>query len=517
MVRKNLRGKRYLLVLDDLWNENAEDWGKFKDLLGVGAHGSKILVTTRSDTVASVVRGLIPPYNLKCLSVNECWSIMKNKAFSPGGALETPNMTKIGEEIAKHCGGLPLAANVLGNLMRLHKTETNWLLILNHDSLKTIDARTKIISILKLSYDKLPSHLKLCFSYCSLFPKDWEIKRKTLIRLWMTEGFLHPSHGGNQISPEDVGNDHFHCLLVNSFFQDVRKNKLGDVKTCKMHDLVHDLAQSVNGVHDIKILNSGEIESISEFRRLQFVFNEQTSETISKVLKKAKRLRSVFSLENDHLVERLLYTKNLHVVCLLGRHFFKVQSPISKLKHMRYLDLSRCNFYGGHDVSINQLYNLQTLVLHRCHDVKTILLGIGSLKTLRHLDLSYSDVETLPDCVVQLANLQTLDLKLANLQTLDLNMCKRLVALPVNIGSLEALRVLKVKNCITLRVLHTDVGTLTRLRCLDLSVTKIKVLPKSCINNLRNLELMVFGKCRLPKEIKNWAKLRVLKHKRERR
>ncbi|XP_026398641.1 putative disease resistance protein RGA3 isoform X1 [Papaver somniferum] len=237
MLQENLKGKRYMLVLDDLWNENAEDWEKLKDLLGVGAHGSKILVTTRNNIVGSIVRGIIPPYSLKCLSVNECWSIIKNRAYSPGGAFETPSMTKIGEAIASRCGGLPLAANILGSLMRLHKTRNDWMLLLDNDSLKTIDARTKIMSILKLSYDKLPLHLKLCFSYCSLFPKDLRIKRKTLIRLWMAEGFLHPTHGENRISLEDVGNNYFHCLLANSFFQNVRKNQLGDIKTCKMHDI----------------------------------------------------------------------------------------------------------------------------------------------------------------------------------------------------------------------------------------------------------------------------------------
>ncbi|XP_026398651.1 putative disease resistance protein RGA3 [Papaver somniferum] len=100
MLQKNLKGKRYLLVLDDLWNENAEDWEKLKDLLRVGDPGSKILITTRNDTVASVVRGIIPPYSLKCLSVSDCWSIIRDKAFSPGGAFETPNMIKIGESIA---------------------------------------------------------------------------------------------------------------------------------------------------------------------------------------------------------------------------------------------------------------------------------------------------------------------------------------------------------------------------------------------------------------------------------
>ncbi|XP_026430311.1 putative disease resistance protein At3g14460 [Papaver somniferum] len=470
-----------MLVLDDLWNENVEDWEKLKNLLGVGDYGSKILITTRNETVASIVKGIMPPYNLKCLSVNECWSIIKYKAFAPGGAFESPDMAKIGEVIASTSGGLPLAANVLGNLMRLHKTENDWSSIRDHGSLSSIDASTKIISILKLSYDKLPLHLKLCFSYCSLFPKDWELNRETLVRLWMAEGLLHPSHTEDLIAPEDVGNDYFHSLLAHSFFQDVTFDKLGNIKTCKMHDLVHDLAQSVNGVHDMKIVNSGEIESTTKYRRLQLHIDEHTSKTFSIFMKKTKSLRSVFSLENDRLGEHLLYGKNLRVVCLLRQHVLVIHSWFPKHRHLRYLDLSYCSFDEGHDVSIDQLYNLQTLVLRKCKNIKMILVGIRSLKNLRHLDLSSSDVEKLPDSVVQLTKLQTL----------DINSCQSLEALPVNFGTLKDLRKLKFKGCIALRV-----------------------LPESCFNSLCNLELMDFGYRGLPKEIKNWPKLRILKHKR---
>ncbi|XP_026457678.1 putative disease resistance protein RGA3 [Papaver somniferum] len=59
-VKERLAGKRYLLVLDDLWNEDIDDWEKLKNVLGFG---SKILVTTRNQKVADVVGGKI--YNFK--------------------------------------------------------------------------------------------------------------------------------------------------------------------------------------------------------------------------------------------------------------------------------------------------------------------------------------------------------------------------------------------------------------------------------------------------------------------
>ncbi|XP_026460383.1 putative disease resistance protein RGA4 [Papaver somniferum] len=171
-VREQLEGKKYLLVLDDLWNKDPMEWNKLKSVLDFGSVGSKIIVTTGSQEVASVVQGLFSPYNLNVLSEAECWSIMKNKAFSPGGASETPNMKIIGEEIAKKCGGLPLAANFFGCLMHSLNDERHWLSFRDNESLETLGNHSGgIIPILRLSYDTLPSHLKQCFSYCCLFPK----------------------------------------------------------------------------------------------------------------------------------------------------------------------------------------------------------------------------------------------------------------------------------------------------------------------------------------------------------
>ncbi|XP_026430728.1 putative disease resistance protein RGA1 isoform X2 [Papaver somniferum] len=160
-VRGNLNGTKYLLVLDDLWNEDPLEWEKLKGVLDCGSAGSKVIV-------ALVVQGLIPPYNLTGLSEAECWSIIKNKAFSPGGASETPNMRTIGMEIARKCGGLPLAANFFGGLMHSQNDERQWLSFRDNKSLETHEN---------------PSG-------------DWRYNRETLIQLWMAEGsFIHLMEG----------------------------------------------------------------------------------------------------------------------------------------------------------------------------------------------------------------------------------------------------------------------------------------------------------------------------------
>ncbi|XP_026417230.1 putative disease resistance protein RGA1 [Papaver somniferum] len=524
-VHEKLAGNKFLLVLDDVWHENIEDWEKLRGILGVGAEGSRILVTTRKHQVASITETLIPPYTLQVLTQNECWSIIKSKAFSFGGAVETPTMANIGEEIATKCAGLPLAANFLGSLMRLKKTELDWLSIRDSDVLDTPENQNRINLILKLSFDNLPSHLKQCFSYCCVFPKGWEIKRENLIQLWMAEGFLQPSHRSSKRSTEDIGNDYFQDLLSSSFFQDVEKDALGEMQLCKMHDLVHDLAQSVFGSHEFMSVNASELGNISETRRLQLVLDDNSSKTFVKVLHNSTKLRSVFFLKNKYLrVEDLVNNKYLRVICLLGVHSMKIPSSAFRFKHLRYLDLSHSEVEEVEDASVSQLYNLQTFVLHRGVNVQNILKDIGSLKNLRHLDLSYSDIVVLPDSIGLLSNLQTLNLRRCNLNGLPvsfqrLNHLSQLDVSLTNITNLDSitevenLRKLNFTYCKRLKALPGDFGRLTRLRCLDLEGSNIKVLPESCISSLCSLEIVELGsECKLPKEINNWPKLRRLTH-----
>ncbi|XP_026458896.1 putative disease resistance protein RGA3 [Papaver somniferum] len=368
-----------------MWSKDSTEWDKLKSVLDVGAVGSKIIVTTRKQEVASVVRGIIPPYNLNVLSEAECWSIIKNKAFSPGGAPETPTMKNIGEQIAVKCGGLPLAATFFGGLMRSQNDERHWLSIRDNKNLETPkDQSGGIIPILKLSYDNLPSHLKQCFSYCCLFPKDWEFNREKLIRLWMAEGFLHPCNGGNQFSLEDIGNDYFLNLLSDSVFQDVKIDDLGNIEEFKMHDLVHDLAQSVIGSNEVTILNASEIQNdASQIRRLQLIMEgEEVSTPVSNVLMNAKKLRTVF-----YQAGRFSYwsfnNKCLRVIYPLGGRRLKTLS--SPLIHLRYLDLNHSTIEDVNAVSIGQLFNLQTLSLLGCKNVEMVVNGIGYLKKIRIL------------------------------------------------------------------------------------------------------------------------------------
>ena len=139
--------------------------------------------------------------------------------------------------------------------------ECQWLLIRNNKNLTSFKDGNNILSVLKLSYDNLPSYLKQCFTYCALFPKDYEIRKKMLIQLWMAQGYIQLTDENEEL--EDVGDRYFEELLSWSMFQEAVKHLFNNtIIGCKMHDLIHDLAQSI--VKSETIILTDDVKNVSE-------------------------------------------------------------------------------------------------------------------------------------------------------------------------------------------------------------------------------------------------------------
>nr|XP_023873802.1 putative disease resistance protein RGA4 [Quercus suber] len=247
-LHKEIDGKRYLLVLDDVWNDDAEKWDRLKGTLLGGARGSKILVTTREEKVAKISK-TIEPHFLRGLNEEESWSLFKQKAFENGQEPENLRIKEIGMEIVRKCRGIPLTIKTIGSLLCFKNSEDEWLSFMNKEFSKLDQKENDILPTLKLSYDHLSSHLKQCFACCSLFPKGYQIEKELLIKLWMAQGFIKAS-GQNQCL-EDVGHEYLLDLRWRSFFQEVEGNRWDDVTKFKIHDLTHDLAISVVGLESI--------------------------------------------------------------------------------------------------------------------------------------------------------------------------------------------------------------------------------------------------------------------------
>ncbi|XP_058211765.1 putative disease resistance protein RGA3 [Rhododendron vialii] len=231
-VRKlgeKLNGKKYLLVLDDVWNEIPKMWEDMKsNLMGIGgSKESKILVTTRNMDVISAMRELQPlTHQLPELSHGDSWTLFRKNAFASGGPIETKALADIGRKMVEKCKGVPLAIKSLGGLLYDKKSPTEWEEI---EKSETWRRKGEILPALRLSFQHLPSpSLKQCFAYCSIFQKDQLIDKDNLIQLWAGLGYLQSLSEGN-LEMEDVGNDYFNILLRNSLFQDVLLDENNDI------------------------------------------------------------------------------------------------------------------------------------------------------------------------------------------------------------------------------------------------------------------------------------------------
>ncbi|XP_057976320.1 putative disease resistance protein RGA3 [Malania oleifera] len=393
-LRKEIDGKKYLLVLDDVWNENCDMWLKLEDLLMGGAKGSKILVTTRSNIVAKV-SSTIASYPLKGLTNGESRSLFKQMAFENGGEPRNPKIVTIGQEILKKCSGVPFAIRSLGSLLYCKDTEVEWMSFKNIELPKIPHDEIDIMSILKLSYDHLPPHLKYCFAYCSLYPKDYNINKQSLIDLWMAQGFIQSSNGNECL--EGIADKYFMDLLRRSFFQDVETDDLGNIIGCKMYDLMHNLAQFVSGVES-SLADLEENNIVEGTRHLSLNFNFNSSCEILPPFLNSSKIRTFLlpmqPLSNANLVvdrstcETIISKfKCLRVLDLNNFGLESVPNSICKLKHLRYLDLS--GNYGIKKLpkSITRLQNLQTLKLSYCIELEELPRDMKNLVSLIHLDL----------------------------------------------------------------------------------------------------------------------------------
>uniref|UniRef100_A0A2N9FU09 Uncharacterized protein n=1 Tax=Fagus sylvatica TaxID=28930 RepID=A0A2N9FU09_FAGSY len=238
-LKEKLSGKKFLVILDDVWNENYNDWTKLRCPFEFGAPGSKIVITTRNDRVSSTM-GTTQAYMLKELSNDACLTVFTQNALGTRDFSAHPELEEVGRKISERCKGLPLAAKALGGLLRTIHDRNKWEDVLNNKIWDMSDENSDVLPTLKLSYLYLPSHLKRCFAYCSLFPKDYEFEEKELVLLWMAEGLVQETE---RKPMEELGCEHFHDLYRRSFFQQSSSNESLFV----MHDLINDLARWAAG------------------------------------------------------------------------------------------------------------------------------------------------------------------------------------------------------------------------------------------------------------------------------
>ena len=247
-----------------------------------------------------------------------------------------------------------------------------------------------------MSYNHLRSHLKRCFIYYAIFPKDYEFKKEGLILLWMVKGFIQPSNDNGKM--EDVGVEYFDELLSRSFFQSSSSKRSRFV----MHDLISYLANSIaidTCLHlDDKLKNDLRCP-ISENIRHSLVIRHDY-DTLNKFERfhNKGRLRTFIVLPIDDLPhfhhhksnkvvqELILRMAHLRVLSLSDYTISEILDSFSELKHLRYFNLSNTHIQCLPE-SIGNLFYLQMLKLSYCCFLTKLPVSIGTLVNLRYHDV----------------------------------------------------------------------------------------------------------------------------------
>ncbi|XP_020972300.1 putative disease resistance RPP13-like protein 1 isoform X5 [Arachis ipaensis] len=409
-LREELSRKKFFIVLDDVWDKNYDDLNRFLKPFQKGVKGSKILITTRNKNVASIVQ-TISPHELSPLSDEDCWLVFSKHARLSTISSENPTLEKIGRDMVKRCDGLPLAAQALGGLLRGNSDIRSWNHLLKSEIWELSDDKTNVVPALRISYYFLPSYLKQCFIYCSLYPKSYEFIKDELILLWMAENFLQPV---DKKTVEEVGGEYFDELIARSFFQPHNSRE----KIFVMHNLVHDLAMTCAGelyFRAKELRNAVEVD----IKARHLSHNAKGNYPMSKLLgvcDTVKHTRTFleinletwipFNIENATCI-LLSQLKYLRALSLKRFPLESVPDSIGELIHLRYLDISETKIVTLPE-SLGNLYNLQTLKLNTCGSLITLPVGMKDLVNLRHLDIYGTGLYEMPKGMSNLKSLQFL-------------------------------------------------------------------------------------------------------------
>ncbi|GLT83028.1 hypothetical protein SLE2022_013410 [Rubroshorea leprosula] len=281
------------------------------------------------------------------------------------------------------------------------KSKDVWLSIKNNsEEWGSIQEAGGVLRVLQLSFNRLPTPaLKQCFAFCSIFPKDFVMEKEMLIQLWMGEGYLQPSRKRYK-EMEDIGGKYFNDLFSYSLFQDAEKDSYGSVISCKVHDFIHDLAQSVSESQTLILEGSSSSDIAADVRHLNLISKEGVPET------KIRDLRTLFS-RVDVSQNKLENFIKVRVLSFCGANIDELPAFLAKMKHLRFLDVSETKIKELPKF-ITKLYHLQTFRFMNCGEIKRSLKGIWDLVNLRHI--YFNDEKLMPAGIGGLTCLKTLQL-----------------------------------------------------------------------------------------------------------
>ncbi|KEH33965.1 LRR and NB-ARC domain disease resistance protein [Medicago truncatula] len=549
-VRNHLRKSRYLVVFDDVWNEFF--WNDIKYVAIDCKNGSRIFITTRKKNVVVSCKesSFIEVHELQPLSLEQSLELFNKNSFKIDCDGCCPNeLIGIADEIVKKCSGLPLAIVAIGGLLSTReKNVFEWQIFREHlnSELNTNAHLIGIEKILSLSYDDLPYYLKPCLLYFGVYPEDYEVKSKRVIRQWIAEGFVREE---KEKTLQEVAEGYLIELINRSLVQVSSLKIDGKAKGCRVHDLIRNmiLEKSEDFNFCKHVSDDGQTSLSGIVRRLSIttiddVFKEcidkshvrslfcfgikRMSPSFDRGIPTKYRLLKVFDFEDfvmnnipmnlgnfihlkylsimmsinavEVVPKSIGMLQNLETLVLRGRYYFELPKEIRKLRKLRHLigtELSLIHLKDG----IGEMKSLQTLryVSLNMDGAAEVIKALGKLKLIRDLGLlnvpkenesifsssinemlhleKLSKIKEFPEWMLDLQNLTVLS-KYEGLQ------------LHFQDGGFQKLKELEVSDCIELREIIIDKGSIPSLKALSLiDLHNLKNIPTG-IQHLEKLE-----------------------------
>ncbi|KAL0928765.1 hypothetical protein M5K25_000686 [Dendrobium thyrsiflorum] len=426
-LRTEMMSKKFLLVLDDIWEEEEEErdkskWENVLAPLAFGSFGSKILVTTRMNSIALMFAKVIKKkkeiFRLEGLEEDECLQLLNTHAFADvENSNDHKKLSAIAGEIVKKLSGSPLAAKVIGGVLNFNLDERHWMTVLESNFRTTKLGQNYIFSILRLSYTFLPNPLKSCFAFCCIFAQDHVFDKDDLIRMWIALGFIQPSHIQGE-TMEDIGGRYFDILVKKSFFDKFERQKY------KMHDLLHELAQNIFASECFKVVDDEELplvipetirhlsvqtknlevlRKIGKFKHLHSLFlsytaiyardNQDLGNILIEIFKASRSIRLLYLSDPllEMIPEEIGYLIHLRYLKIDLINLTKMPRSLSNLLHMQFI-IYCAPWFPGMLVAddflpcdMNKLSNLHCLELPWNSSI-SLIHGIGKLNSLQNLN-----------------------------------------------------------------------------------------------------------------------------------
>ncbi|KAH7676556.1 P-loop containing nucleoside triphosphate hydrolase protein, partial [Dioscorea alata] len=496
-IKSLVIGKKFLLVLDDVWSD---EWQELLNFLRCAqAKAIKLIVTCRDPRVLGGLADWQNQINLKGLSDEDIWSLFMKCAFADKIADNSPELHAIGKQIVGKLKGSPLAAKTVGRLLGSCLTEEHWKDILESDLWKLKTDEEGIMSALALSYYHLRQPLQLCFTFCSVFPKDFEYDMDSVIGMWIVHGYIQEIEGSSK-TLEDTGEEYWLELEARGFIEKV-------YGCFKMHDLLHDLARSVSH-GETYIYEGRKDEEIPKdvchlfahsFCDLELVCKTKSLCTLYllKVLKLMRppptlpsRFHNLINLRRFHMHDYSYFTNYL-------RRFYSVIYQINsggyQIAHLRNMnELTGKLLIGGLQNIGNTEEMIKAKYLKEKHHIKVLSLIWNNTSD----DCKHDLQEQMLEALEPHSNLKYLGIygymgfkspnwlmtpKFQRLEAIMLNGCRKWARLPAALGLLPSLKSLELLGIENMTIEDMEIDSCQDLETLPAWLPRLPLLNKLII------------------------------------